>query len=115
MHEVGIARSVLDAALATAERESARAVLRVDLRVGALSGVVPEALAFAFDALKEGTSASDAELAITHVPYRARCTYCDEAFEVADGWGVALCPHCGEPSATTVEGEELVITALEVV
>lgn len=115
MHEAGIAMSVLETALAAAEREGARKVLRVEVRVGALAGVVPEALRFAFDALKAGTIASGSELAITKVPVEARCVPCGRPFEVTDGWAVVLCPACGEPSGTVSRGEELVIEALEVV
>ena len=43
-------------------------MLAIRLRIGALSGVVPEALEFAFEALRPGTLAEKAELAIESVP-----------------------------------------------
>lgn len=115
MHEAGIAKSVLETALAAAERDGAREILRVDVRLGVMSGVVPDALRFAFDALKRGTLASASELAITEVPYLARCPACAHEFEVFDSWGIAPCPACDEPTAMLARGDELVIEALEVI
>ena len=49
MHEIGIARSVLDIAL----REAAgRRVITIDVRIGEWSGVDTESLRFGFDCLK---------------------------------------------------------------
>ena len=114
MHEAGLARSVLDTCLSAARREGARRIVRIEVRVGALAGVVPEALTFAFDALKEGTCAAGAELAIEHVPYLARCSACSLEFDVAGGWAIALCPACGEPSAIAAGEDELTVEAMDV-
>ena len=115
MHEAGIAMSVLETCLLAARREGAERIVRIELRVGALAGVVPEALTFAFDALKRGTQADAAELSITRVPYDARCSGCDLEFPVHDAWAVAPCPACGEPSVIAARGDELMIGAMDVV
>lgn len=67
MHELGIAQSLLD--LVTREvagRPGAR-VTAVHLRVGELAGVEAEALGFAFDALKPGTTCAGAALVVEPV------------------------------------------------
>lgn len=114
MHEAGIARSVLETCLVAARREQAQRIVRIEVRMGALAGVVPEALSFAFDALKAGTAADAAELAITRVPYEARCSACSLEFEVHEAWAVALCPACEEPSAVAGDADELVIAGMDV-
>ena len=53
-------QSALDLALEQAQAAGAQRLLRVRLRIGALSGVVPEALTFAFEALTPGTLAEGA-------------------------------------------------------
>jgi Zn finger protein HypA/HybF involved in hydrogenase expression len=56
----------------------------VKLRIGRLSGVVPEALQFAFDALKTDSPAAEAELEIEAVPAVCWCPGCAAEFETAD-------------------------------
>lgn len=54
MHEVSIVRSLIEEVAAAAARHGVAAVSGVGLRVGRHSGVAPEALAFAFEVLREG-------------------------------------------------------------
>ena len=81
MHEVGIMASAMDAVLAQAREHGASRVHLIVLRVGALSGVEPEALRFAFDIVAKDTPADGADLEIDTVPARARCPDCDLEFE----------------------------------
>ncbi|HXV21659.1 MAG TPA: hydrogenase maturation nickel metallochaperone HypA, partial [Desulfuromonadales bacterium] len=46
MHEVGITRSIVEIAERTAREQGAARVLSVTVAIGALSGVVPEAVEF---------------------------------------------------------------------
>ncbi len=61
MHELSLMTNLLDAAVATAAR---RPDCSLRMRVGPLSGVVLDALRFAFEALAPGTPAEDARLDI---------------------------------------------------
>ncbi|MEJ7743789.1 MAG: hydrogenase maturation nickel metallochaperone HypA [Nocardioidaceae bacterium] len=54
MHELAITQSVVDAVL---ERTGDRKVTTVRLKVGRLSGVVPDAMRFCFDLITAGTAA----------------------------------------------------------
>ncbi len=54
MHEVSIAESLLSEVAAAARRHSLSVVHAVGIRVGLQSGVVPEALAQAFEILRDG-------------------------------------------------------------
>ena len=94
MHELSIMQSALTMALGEAEKAGASRVHAIRLRIGALSGAVPDALEFAFEALKLGTPAEGAELAIEHVPARFWCARCVSEFEAADM--LAECPAFGQ-------------------
>lgn len=61
MHELGISRNIV---AIVAEAACGRRVRRITLEIGALSGVVPEAIEFAFDLAAEGTPAAGAVLDI---------------------------------------------------
>jgi hydrogenase nickel incorporation protein HypA/HybF len=49
MHEVSLLESTLELAVDYAHQQGATQIHRLTLRVGQLSGVIPEALQFAFD------------------------------------------------------------------
>ncbi len=64
MHEVGIMQSALDIAEQQAQAAGATKIHEIRLRIGQMSGVVPEALQHAFTVLKDGTMAEEASFAL---------------------------------------------------
>ena len=105
-------QSALSQVLEETRKAGASRVQEIRLRIGALSGVVPEALQFAFEALADGTLAEQAKLTIEHVPARFWCAPCNREFEAA-GW-FAECPDCGTASSELRAGRELELASLEI-
>jgi len=112
MHELSIMASALDLALAQATKAGALRLHAIRLRIGALSGVVPEALEFAFEGLTPGTLAEGARLIIEDVPARFWCGPCGAEFHSEDL--IAECPNCHQPSGELRAGRELEIVSIEV-
>lgn len=112
MHEVGIMESALDAVLSQARSHSAQRVHRIVLRIGALSGVDPEALRFAFDAVAQNTIAAGAALQIDDVPALAHCAACNADFGISSGF-IFACPRCGDFSGKVRQGRELELFRVE--
>jgi len=112
MHELSIMQSALNVALEQARQAGAGRVHAIRLRIGALSGVVPDALEFAFEALAPGTAAEGAELAIEHVPARFWCATCTREFESEDM--LAECPGCHGLSGELRGGREMEVASLEI-
>ena len=112
MHEVSIMQSTLDLAERQARQSGAQAIHSMRLRVGRLSGVVVEALRFAFDALREDTMADGATLEIEEVQPACWCSTCKAEFEVSDY--VYLCPRCNQPSGDLRRGREMNLVSLEI-
>ena len=83
---------------------------RLRLRVGALSGVVPEALEFAFAALSPRGPAAGAVLEIEPVPAVYRCEACRAEFEAEEA--STACPRCGGPGPRLSRGLELELAIL---
>jgi hydrogenase nickel incorporation protein HypA/HybF len=104
--------SALNLALESAQKEGANRILAIRLRIGALSGVVPDALRFAFDALTPGTLAEGAELAIDDVQARFWCAACAREFEAEDL--LSDCPECHQPSGELRAGREMELAAVEI-
>lgn len=113
MHETGIAAEILDIAEREAARRGARGVAAVTVRVGDLSGVVAEALEFAFEALCAGTAMAGVKLHVERIPVRARCARCGEE-RTAVAELVLWCPGCGA-ALDVVAGQELEVRSLELV
>ena len=112
MYEVGVMQDALDTALQHAARRGASRIHRLSLRLGALSGVVPESLTFAFDVVARGTIAEGATLDIETVPLVCHCVACANDFR-PPGW-VFECPGCGHLSTQVRQGRELELASLEV-
>jgi hydrogenase nickel incorporation protein HypA/HybF len=112
MHEIGLMQQAMELALECAARNGGRRIHRITLRVGAFSGVVPEALAFAFDAVAHGTIAEGARLDLECVPAVCFCASCGQEFEPPDV--IFDCPRCRQPSAELRRGRELELASLEV-
>lgn len=103
--------SALNLAVDRAQRAGASRVYVIRLRIGALSGVVSEALQFAFDVLTPGTLAEGARLAIEDVPARFWCATCSREFQCEDMF--AECPDCHRPSGDLRAGREMELASLE--
>jgi hydrogenase nickel incorporation protein HypA/HybF len=112
MHELSIIQSALELACERAEAAGASRIHALTLRVGALSGVVPEALEFAFEVAREGTLAEAATLHIVRVPVSAVCDGCDAPFTSEES--VPHCPRCGAFASRIDSGHELDLDHLEV-
>lgn len=109
MHEMSIAGAVLDAVLRHA---AGRRVTRVSVRVGALRQVVPSALEFAWELVRDGTVAEQAPLELQSVAAEARCRYCEET--TAQARFPMRCGTCGALDVEVVRGSELEIEWIEV-
>jgi hydrogenase nickel incorporation protein HypA/HybF len=112
MHELSIMANALETALNEARQAGAKRICTLTLRIGDLSGVVPEALELAFGTLSFGTLAEGGKLCLERVPARFWCSACNSEF--AAGSSFALCPACGEPCPDLRSGRELEITSLEI-
>ena len=112
MHEISLMEQTLTIILETAHQENATKIHRLNMRVGAVSGVVPEALQFAFDVTTQGTIAAAAELNIELVPTLCHCTECNQNFAPIDL--IYQCEHCGSLSNKIIQGKEIEIVSLEI-
>jgi hydrogenase nickel incorporation protein HypA/HybF len=82
VHELSIALSLAELVEAQLHAEPCTSVSAVDIRIGALASVVPEALAFAWDAVAQGTRLEGAALRIERQEHSAALELV--AIELAD-------------------------------
>ncbi|HEX4412052.1 MAG TPA: hydrogenase maturation nickel metallochaperone HypA [Lacipirellulaceae bacterium] len=113
MHELSIAMSVLDIAADEAERRNGANITAIHIKLGPLSGVIPQALVSAFDLARETTPQAGCILVIEEVPIIAYCEHCQASRSIeSPQW--LCCPECGAPTAKIEQGRELEVTALEI-
>ncbi len=112
MHELGITQSIVEIAERTAKQQRATKILSVTVEVGSLSGVVPEALEFCFEACSKETLLDGSQLLIDRVQARAECCDCGREFPLEEL--LACCPDCGSAASTLLSGEELRIKEMEI-
>ena len=112
MHEVGITRSIVEIAERTAHEQGAARVLSVTVAIGALSGVVPEAVEFCFEACTKETLLERARLIIDRIPGKGKCRQC--SVEIPLDPYTFTCPACGGYDLERLQGDELQIIEMEV-
>ncbi len=112
MHELALCRALLAQAERIAAAHGAHAVRRVELRVGPLSGAVPELLREAFAVARAGTCAQEAELVVHEGAIEVECEACG-ARGPAAAPNRLHCPACGGWRTRLVAGDELLIERVE--
>lgn len=111
MHELSVAHALVEtvtSAVAANDGEPGR-VREVHLRVGELSGVVPDALFFCYDIATMGTALEGSALVVERVPVAGRCDMCGVDAAV-NGAVRFVCPICGGPLGALSGGRELEIS-----
>jgi hydrogenase nickel incorporation protein HypA/HybF len=111
VHELSLCQDLLEQLTTLAHRHGARAVSRVEVQAGLLSGVEPQLLETAFLLAREGTVAAQAELVMRSAPPRVRCGDCGAEAEAPPG--DLACPHCRSLATELIGGDELILARVE--
>jgi hydrogenase nickel incorporation protein HypA/HybF len=112
VHELSVIAGLFEILEAQAAEYGALRITAVKIRVGRLSGVVPDLLHSAFDAYKKGTKAEGAVLEIETVPFRFRCRACGgESFPEEPPY---VCAACGSAGIELLGGMDLVVEKIEI-
>jgi len=112
MHELSIAMGIVDAALDEAQQRGVQ-VIAVHLRLGALSGVVKDALLFSYEVACQDTPLQGSRLIVEDVPVVVFCPQCKKRRTLGSVQSFA-CPVCNAPTRDILQGKELEVFALEV-
>ena len=111
MHELSIVASLFEILEEKAKEKKAEKIVSVTLKVGALSGVIPEFLETAFNIYKKDTIASESKLKIEEVPLKIKCQQCGT--EIVKDDFVFICEKCDSRELETLSGTELLLEKME--
>ncbi|HEY4743621.1 MAG TPA: hydrogenase maturation nickel metallochaperone HypA [Desulfuromonadaceae bacterium] len=109
MHEMSITQGIIDIC---EQHAGGRRVIALDVEIGELSGVVPGAIEFCFEACSQGTLLEGARLTIISVPGQGRCQDCGGDTPLASIYGA--CARCGGYRVRITAGEEMRVREIEV-
>jgi hydrogenase nickel incorporation protein HypA/HybF len=109
MHELSLCRSIYT--IAERAREG-RPVDVIHLQIGQLRQVVPHTLQYCWTIVTERTELQDSRLDIEHLEIRLRCEDCHATTGVADSL-VLTCSACGSARITVTQGEEFMLTSMD--
>ena len=112
MHEMAVTQSILKIAIEHARQANAARITQINLVVGALSGVVDDAVQFYFDFLSQDTIAAQAQLVFDRRPATYRCRKCENTFH-PEGFDWE-CPACGALGFEILSGREFEISSIEI-
>mgnify|MGYP001019035590 CR=1 FL=1 len=104
MHELAVAQNIIAIIEAEEKKQGFKRVLSISLRIGELSGVIPECLLEFFPMAARGTAAEGAAL------ISVRCLSCG-----AEGRPEkACCSVCGAENIKLISGREFFVESIEV-
>ncbi|MDK9700260.1 MAG: hydrogenase maturation nickel metallochaperone HypA [bacterium] len=113
MHEAALAQYVIEQLDKKVQSGTLPdAIIKVYLKVGKLTAVVPDNLSFMFSVLREDTTLRNAELLIEEVPITGCCKSCQQEFSIDEMY--FFCPSCTSPEVEILTGRELFIDGVEV-
>jgi hydrogenase nickel incorporation protein HypA/HybF len=104
MHEMAIVQSIIDIVEEQAQIHDAKKVVGIRLEFGALTGVMPSAVTFAFEILSKGKLAEGADLDIRIIPIKVFCLECSKELVLQEYQ--PFCPVCASPSLQIIEGRD---------
>jgi hydrogenase nickel incorporation protein HypA/HybF len=112
MHELSIAMSIVEMAEEEAVLRGGAQVSAVHLKLGALAGVVKDALLSCYELACEGTELQGSRLVVEDVPIEVYCPKC-LAPRTLESIQWFVCPECKSPVSEVIHGRELQVFALE--
>jgi hydrogenase nickel incorporation protein HypA/HybF len=112
MHEISIARNLLELMHEQQRSQTFTRVKKAMVRVGALSGIDGAALRFAFDLMTKETCAEGCCLHIEPVAPAGKCNACGNKFEIKKY--TFVCPMCDGRNITLLDGDQIVLSEIEV-
>jgi hydrogenase nickel incorporation protein HypA/HybF len=110
MHEMPIAAAIVEQAVQAVAPHGATRIDLVEVEIGRMRQIVPEALQMAFSATSEGTIAQGARLEITEVQMEAACRVCGHHFQPEIN--LYICPQCEQADVRMVAGNDMILKSI---
>ena len=111
MHELSIVQDLVRLCERNAAAKNAKEVVKIEIKIGRLSGVEPHYLQSAFDVYKNETICANAELIINLQNIVIECENCGFIGEISQN--DFTCPKCESQNLKVTDGEDMYLMRLE--
>ncbi|PYZ97478.1 hydrogenase nickel incorporation protein HypA [Alteribacter lacisalsi] len=115
MHEWGLMQEIIRIVSEEAALSGIVEVTEIEIIAGEWCNVLPDALALAFDCIREeirsGVITKSTVLVLRIEPALAKCRQCGHTF--TPDYRLALCPSCGLAVAALISGETFRVNSFE--
>ena len=112
MHELSITQNIIKISSEEAEKHKASKVKEIRIKVGELSGLIPDSIQYYFNIASKGTLVEGALLKIDKIPIAIRCSECGYEGELEAK--EYTCKKCKSYNVKIIQGNEFLIDSLEV-
>lgn len=113
MHEGHFTHQIVDAILAELKDRPKGRVKAVNVKVGEVYHLVPEAVVMHFQLAVKGTPLEGVEIKLREEGIRVYCPHCRKEGSAEDHHLIA-CPYCYSPNVKTICGDAITIESIEV-
>lgn len=114
MHELSVVYYVIKDVKAVAEENNIKKIDSVTLKIGEVSGVVPDYLTDFWEwARKKEPVVADAKLIIEPITAMTHCDDCGKDYETVKY--AKICPHCKSENTFLLTGNEFIVKEIGVV
>ena len=112
MHELSVTESILKICKSEAEKHKFNKILNINIKVGELTGLIPECISFYFNEVSKNTVAEGTSINISKVPLRYKCKNCSHESYMKNK--EYKCSLCGSSHIKLLNGREFYIDTMEV-
>jgi len=112
MHEMSIVQGLISIIKEEMNIAGATKLRAVRVKIGEMSGILPDALKTAFEIITAGNEMNGAELNMDIAPLMGYCRKCNKEFKVI-GYNFT-CVECHSSDMDIVSGREMSIVEIEV-
>jgi hydrogenase nickel incorporation protein HypA/HybF len=112
MHELGIAKDLLDIVLIKAKENHLKKITKISVKIGEASGIEEDFLRHSLvDHLLSGTIASGCHIEISKEDVKAKCKKCSDEFLPKEM--IFDCPSCQSKEIEILSGKDVYVASIE--
>ncbi len=111
MHEYSVVQALMEKIETIARDNQAKAISKVVVKIGVMSGIEPHLFEIAFETFKEKTLCHEATFVMHIQPLIIVCNSCHQESELAQHH--YICPACHSTKLEVIDGEDMLLMRLE--
>ncbi|KAJ53362.1 hydrogenase nickel incorporation protein HypA/HybF [Clostridium tetanomorphum] len=111
MHELSLTQSIVKICIEEGNKNNLKKIEEIRLKVGELSGIVPQCIQYYFDIISKDSILQGAEIKVERIPIEIQCRDCNNicVMEKIN----FCCPNCNSFNIKILKGNEFYIDSIK--